>query len=130
MIRYRAGAIVLIPLLIVSGCNSEERGPLLAGGRDVKSWIDELHATKPQTRRQAVLKLGNVGEGDPAVVDGLTEALRDSDGLVRRAAIQAIAKLTKPSDAVLAQLKLMKEKDRDTVVRDYATKALVHFGSE
>ena len=35
---------------------------MLAGGREVKSWIADLHDPKPQVRRQAVLKLGNVGD--------------------------------------------------------------------
>ena len=74
-------------LLAASGCNREERGPILAGGREVKSWVADLHDPKPQVRRQAVLKLGNVGDADPAVAEGLAEALRDTDALVRRAAV-------------------------------------------
>jgi HEAT repeat protein len=125
--RVSTTVAVAIALLTVSGCDQEERGPLLAGGREVSSWVAELHDKKPQTRRQAVLKLGNVGESDPAVVEALAEALDDTNAQVRRAAIQAIAKLTKPSDKILTQLKLMVENDRDTVVRDYAKKAVLHF---
>ena len=54
-------------LWTVSGCNREERGPILAGGREVKSWIADLQIPRPQVRRQAVLKLGNVGDADPTV---------------------------------------------------------------
>jgi HEAT repeat protein len=95
----------------------------------VKSWIADLHNPKPQVRRQAVLKLGNVGDADPNAVDGLAEALRDSDSLVRREAILAIAKLTKPLEAILVQLKVMSETDRDALVRDHARRALVHFAA-
>ena len=38
-------------------CGGEKRGPVLAGGREVKSWVADLHDSKPQVRRQAVLKL-------------------------------------------------------------------------
>jgi len=119
----------MIILTISAGCNREERGPLLAGGREVKSWLVDLRNPQPHARRQAVLKLGNVGDADPAVAEGLAEALRDSEVLVRRDAVHAVAKLTKPSDAIMAQLKVMSESDRDTLVRDYARRALAHFGA-
>ena len=45
----------------------------------MKSWVADLHDAKPQVRRQAVLKLGNVGDEDPAVADALAEALHDTD---------------------------------------------------
>jgi HEAT repeat protein len=122
---------VVVASFAVLGCSREERGPLLAGGREVKSWLADLHNPKPQVRRQAVLKLGNVGDADPAAAEGLAEALRDTDALVRRAAILAVAKLTKPSEAILAQLKVMSESDRerDALVRDHAKKAITHFGA-
>jgi HEAT repeat protein len=102
---------------------------MLAGGREVKSWLADLHDPKPQVRRQAVLKLGNVGDADPAAAAGLTEALSDNDATVRRAAILAVAKLTQPGEAILALLKTLSEGDRDTLVRDHAKKALAHFGA-
>ena len=118
----------LIVLVASMGCKGEERGPILAGGREIKSWLADLHNSKPQVRRQAVLKLGNVGDSDSAVADGLAEALRDSDPLVRRDAVLAVAKLKKPSEAVIAQLKAMHQTDRDPLIRDYANRAIVHFG--
>jgi HEAT repeat protein len=102
---------------------------MLAGGREVKSWLAALHDPRPQNRRQAVLKLGNVGDADPAAAEGLAEALHDTDALVRRTAILAVAKLTKPGETILAQLKVMSESDRDTLVRDHAKKAIAHFGA-
>ena len=63
----------------------------------MKSWVAELHNPKPQVRRQAVLKLGNAGDSDPAVAPALAEALLDLDAVVRRDAIRAVAKLSQPS---------------------------------
>jgi HEAT repeat protein len=87
-----------------------------------------LHDPKPQVRRQAVLKLGNVGDSDPTAAEGLAEALRDNDALIRSDAIYAVAKLTMPGETILAQLKVMSDSDRDARVRDNAKKALTHFG--
>jgi HEAT repeat protein len=129
MWRNWTTAAVMILLMTTSGCRREERGPFLAGGREVKSWVADLHDPKPAVRRTAVLKLGNVGEGDPAVLEALAEALRDKDALVRRDAIMAIAKQKNPSEAVRAQLKTMSESDRDSLVRDHAKKALNKFGA-
>jgi hypothetical protein len=126
--RTGTRTIAVIVLLVNLGCNGEERGPTLAGGREVKSWLIDLHDSKPQVRRQAVLKLGNVGDSDSSVVDGLLEALHDSDSLVRRDAVLAVAKLKKPNEAVIAQLKVMHQSDRDPLIRDYANRAIVHFG--
>jgi hypothetical protein len=120
--------MALVVLLANFGCNGEERGPTLVGGREVKSWLVDLHDPKPRVRRQAVLKLGNVGDSDPTVVDALAEALRDADPLVRRDTVLAVAKLSKPSDAVIVQLKAMEKSDRDPLIRDYAKRAIVHIG--
>jgi HEAT repeat protein len=119
--------IAALFLTTVAGCAREERGPILAGGREVKSWVADLHDRKPQVRRQAVLKLGNVGDSDPAAAVALAEALHDPDVLVRRDAVHAVAKLTKPGEDILSQLRALSEKDRDPTVRDYAGKALRHF---
>ena len=127
MNRNRTGTALVIALLTVSGCNREERGPILAGGREVKSWIADLHDPKPQVRRQAVLKLGNVGDTDPAAAEGLAEALRDSDAIVRRDAVSAVAKLSKPNEEIMAWLRVMSDRDRDPRVRDYAKRAIAHF---
>ena len=95
----------------------------------MKSWLADLRDPKPQVRRQAVLKLGNVGDADPAAAEGLADALRDTDALIRSDAIHAVAKLTKPSETIQAQLKVMSDSDHDTRVRDNAKKALKHFGA-
>jgi hypothetical protein len=123
----RSRIVIVFALLMACGCSREERGPMLAGGREVKSWLADLHDPKPQVRRQAVLKLGNVGDSDPAAAEGLAEAIRDSDAIVRRNAVSAVAKLSKPSDEILAWLMVMGDRDPDLRVRDYAKRAIAHF---
>ena len=112
----------------LSGCGREERGPILSGGREVKSWIADLHNPKPQVRRQAVLKLGNAGDSDPATAEGLAEALQDSDALVRRDAIRAVAKLKQPGALIKERLETMSQIDKDSLARDLASKALARLG--
>jgi hypothetical protein len=110
------------------GCGREERGPILSGGREVKSWIQDLHDPKPQVRRQAVLKLGNAADSDPTVAEGLAEALNDTDPLVRRDAILAVAKLKQPSEAIRGRLETMSRSDKDPRARDLARKAVIRLG--
>ncbi len=111
-------------MVLAAGCNHEERGPVLAGGREIKSWVADLKSPKPQVRRQAVLKLGNVGDADPAAAEGLAEALRDPDPRVRHEAVFAVVKLKTPGDAILGRLDTMSRDDRDAKVRDVAQRAL------
>jgi HEAT repeat protein len=118
---------VVIVISSISGCTSDERGPILAGGREVKSWIADLSDPKPQVRRQAVLKLGNVGDADPAVAEGLAAALRDKDVIVRREAVRAVAKLTQATGTIMAELKTIIASDRDSLARDYAQRAIARF---
>jgi HEAT repeat protein len=114
--------------LVFPGCARPDRGPLLAGGREVKLWIEKLRDLSPRVRRQAVLKLGNVGDADPAVAAGLADALVDADALVRRDAVRAVAKLKSPSDTIIARLGIMSRSDSDPGVRDVAERALDKFG--
>ena len=70
-----------------------------------------------------MLKLGNVGDEDPAVAEGLAEALRDTDPLVRRDAILAVVKLKQPGAAIKDQLETMSRSDKNARARDLAGKA-------
>ena len=110
------------------GCGGEERGPTLAGGREVKSWVADLHDPKPQVRRRAVLKLGNVGDLDPTAAEGLADALQDPDALVRQDAVRAVVKLTKPGALIKERLESMSRTDQDPTTRDLAKKALARKG--
>jgi HEAT repeat protein len=124
-------ASTLLMGLAVSGpgCSREERGPMLAGGREVKSWVNALHDPKPSVRRQAVLKLGNVGDADVSVAEALAEALRDPDALVRHDAVLALAKLRQPGEAIKAQLETMSRGDKDARVRDVSRRAVAHLAA-
>ena len=115
---------------LAGGCSRDERGPLLAGGREVGSWVAELKDPKPQVRRHAVLKLGNVGDADPTAADGLARALHDSDVLVRRDAVHAVVKLKQPGEAIVARLREMNQSDPDATIRDFAMRALKKLGQD
>jgi hypothetical protein len=126
---------VLAELMIVGGlaasgpgCQREERGPMLSGGREVKSWVAALRDPKPKVRRQAVLKLGNVGDADPSVAHALAEALHDADPQVRHDAVLAVVKLRRPGEAIKAQLETMSQGDKDSRVRDVSQRALASPG--
>jgi HEAT repeat protein len=123
-------ATLLMGLALAAGaasCGRDERGPILAGGREVKSWIADLRNPRPQVRRQVVLKLGNVGDADPAAAGALTQALNDPDALVRRDAILAIAKLKSPTKATRERLETMSRSDKDPRARELAGKALIRL---
>jgi len=126
--KWLASRLLIMFVLAPYGCARQERGPLLAGGREVKSWVAELRDPKAQVRRQAVLKLGNVGDADPAAAEGLAVALRDADVLVRRDAVLAVVKLKSPGEAIIAQLGTMSRSDRDPSVRNVAKRALAKLG--
>jgi HEAT repeat protein len=94
----------------------------------VKSWVAALRDPKPRVRREAVLKLGNVGDADPTAAEGLALALRDSDVLVRRDAVHAVVKLKQPNEDMVARLREMNGSDPDPTVRDFAKRALAKLG--
>jgi HEAT repeat protein len=81
-------------------------------------------------RRQAILKLGNVGEADPAVSEGLAAALGDQDATVRREAVLAVVKLKQPGAAIIERLETMTRHDRDAKVRDAAQRAASHISGK
>jgi HEAT repeat protein len=111
------------------GCQHEERGPTLSGGREVKAWIEDLRDPKPQVRRQAVLKLGNVGDADPTALDGLAQALNDSDALVRHDAVLAVVKFRQAGKPIKAKIETMSRSDKDARVRDVSQRALARLDS-
>jgi HEAT repeat protein len=123
MYRFLAVGMFCTLLTATSGCSHEEPD-FLAGGREVESWITALHDSNPLVRREAVMKLGNVGDADPAAAEGLTEALRDSDVQVRRAAVFAVVKLEEPGEAITSQLEIMRRNDSEPGIREVAGKAL------
>ena len=120
---FLAGSLVLA----AASCGPEPRGPLLAGGHEVRSWVEALKDGDPKKRRVAVLKLGNVGGADPAAAEGLAQALGDADAQVRRDSVIAVAKLKSPGGTIMTRLRQMSEGDQDPRARDLAKKAVVRF---
>lgn len=128
-VRRSAVLPLVLAAAVVAGCGGREpQGPVLAGGREVRAWVKDLHDPSPRVRRQAVMKLGNVGDADSSVAGGLLEALGDSDVLVRRDAILAAAKLRTPTPALREKLDTMSRTDKDPRAREMAGKAVVHLG--
>lgn len=120
-------AILSMMILAVAGCKSHDEAPILAGGREVESWLTALQDPDPKVRRQAVLKLGNVGDADPDVEQGLSGALSDRDPQVRRDAVFAVVKLQQPGDEIVSQLETMSRDDNEPGIRDVATRALARL---
>jgi hypothetical protein len=116
-----------ILMLLVGGCS--QPGTVLAGGKPVEYWLHALHAPDVKMRKKAVLKLGNAGTADPAVVPALVGALKDPSATVRGAAILALSKSDSvPSEAITSFADLQR-RDRNATVRGYAGQALAKFAS-
>jgi HEAT repeat protein len=124
MRRPTRSPVALLIALLSAGCWGEPRAPFQAGGREVKAWVEDLKSPKTQVRRVAVMKLGNVGEADPAAAAALMGALRDPDPLVRHDAVLAVVKLKEPGAEIVAALEAMARGDKDARAQDAATKAL------
>ncbi len=122
----RTSAALVMAVLAV-GCGGP-RATFQAGGREVKAWVDDLKSPKAQVRRVAVMKLGNVGEADPAAAEALVGALRDPDAPVRHDAVIAVVKLKEPGPEIVSGLESMAKGDKDPRARDAATKALAKIG--
>ena len=112
-----------VVLAAAPGCSSYDEAAFLAGGREVESWLTALDDPNPTVRRQAVLKLGNVGDADPDVEEALASALGDSDAQVRRDAVFAVVKLEQPGEEILDQLEAMSREDNEPGIRDVARRA-------
>lgn len=124
MKNLQGRALLSLALLAALGCGSHDETPMLAGGREVESWIAALNDPSPQVRRLAVLKLGNVGDEDPDTEEALAGALRDPDPIVRRDAVFAVVKLEKPGEAIVSRLDAISREDGEPNIRDIASRAL------
>jgi HEAT repeat protein len=106
----------------LSGCG-QSSAPL-AGGKPIAHWLQALHDPDVKVRKNAVIKLGNVGTSDPAVLPALTSALKDVDANVRCEAILALVKSGPAASETILALAEMKRKDPNLKVRTYAAQAL------
>jgi HEAT repeat protein len=117
----------VLGITIVVGLGPAGCGPApvtLAGGKPVAHWLGELKAQDARVRKQAVMKLGNAGTADPAVLPALLGALRDQDAAVRYEVIVALAKNGPATPDALAALSEAQKQDRAVEVRTAARRAL------
>ncbi len=85
--------------------------------------MGDLKHKQQQVRRQAILKLGNIGDAAPEVAPALTQALKDREPLIRKEAIYAIYKLRNVPRDTLEAVEQLSRSDRDASVRELATRA-------
>jgi HEAT repeat protein len=119
---------MLLLALSAAGCGPAR--PTLAGGKPVSHWTQALRDPRPEVRREAAAKLGNVGPSDPAALPTLRAALDDADAGVRREAIVALVKCGPAAREAAPTLEQLRQNDRDAQVRLYAGRALEKLGPE
>lgn len=110
-------------LVAFGGCYSEKQ-PLLAGGKPVDHWIERSRDPSDRVRKEAVAKLGNVGNADPAVLPALIAAVKDKDSAVRREAIVGILKYGPEASDARESLTIVQTNDSDPAVRAFAARAV------
>ena len=119
--------LVTALVLLTTGCHRSQ--PMMAHGKPVGQWVEELRAPDARARKKAAGVLGNVGAVDPAVVPALTEAVRDRDPAVRAEAAVALMKIG-PAARDAAPALAEATKDANPTVRQYAAKALERVRAE
>ncbi len=115
-------SIVLLVSLLVVGCN-KVTPPVLAGGKPIDHWVAAARDPSEKVRKQAIQKLGNVGNADPAVLPVLVAALKDASPSIRREAIIAIVKYGPGAEQAIDALKTVAATDADAQIRGYAAQA-------
>jgi HEAT repeat protein len=115
-------------LALLSGCGRSE--PPLSGGKPVTYWVSALQDPDAKLRQKAVVKLGNVGPKDAAVLPALIDALKDADAAVRREAVLSLMKYGPDAKEAVPVLADMKLRDRDEEVRVFAGKALEKLSAD
>jgi HEAT repeat protein len=120
------GPAVLGAAAIV-GCSQDQP---LAGGKPVAHWVEALRAPDAKVRKQAAVKLGNVGASDPAVLPALLGALEDRDAGVRCEVILALTKCGPAARDAEPTLTRMRDQDPSPRVRDFAGRALEKLQAE
>ncbi len=116
-------ALLIGLLLSAAGCIRPSE-PMLAGGKPVQHWLDALHRPVAKVRKEAVAKLGNVSDADPAAFPAVLQALRDNEATVRREAIVALLKFDQHAEEAIPELSELRAHDPDATVRKFAQKAL------
>ena len=94
----------------------------MSGGKPASYWVRAVHDPNVSLRKQAVVKLGNIGPADEAALPAVLAALRDREPAVRKEAILALLKFGHAGREALATLDDLQERDPDPKVRRYAGK--------
>jgi HEAT repeat protein len=110
-----------------AGCGKEQVPT--AGGHTLDHWVQVAQSADARMRKRALLKLGNAGASDPAVVPALIAALRDRDPGVRAEAALALLKIGPAAREAVPALTAA-QKDRDARVRTFAARALEKVQAE
>jgi HEAT repeat protein len=111
-----------VVLCFTSGCGSTA-APLVAKGKPVSHWLQELKRPSAKARKQAAFCLGLVGSKDETAVLALTRAVKDEDAEVRRTAVLALLNIGPPAKDAVPVLERARN-DTDAQVRSYAVKAI------
>jgi HEAT repeat protein len=109
--------------LLAGGCTKRDE-PVRAGGKPASHWVNALKDHDPKVRKEAAVKLGNLGPANPEVVPALTGALKDPDAGVRQEAIVALSRCGAAASDAIPALTELQSRDPSPEVRDYAGKAL------
>ena len=124
--RPNARRIVLALLALLlfgsSGCGKKE--VTLTGGKPVSYWVQALRGSDARSRKKAAFELGNVGPADPAVLPALLAGLDDHDPVVRREVVLGLVKLGPAASEAVPKLVILRQKDRDPKIREYAARAI------
>jgi HEAT repeat protein len=120
--------LVGCPIVICTAC-SKSPPPTLSGGKSVAHWIDALQSPDVSVRKEAVYKLGNIGDSNPDAPAALIAALGDRDAKVRREAIVALLKAEIAVKEAAPKLREIQARDPDLNVRAAAGQALTRIGA-
>jgi HEAT repeat protein len=109
--------------IFLAGC-SERSEPVMAHGKPVSHWLEELKQPDPKARKKAVGALGAIGKADPAAIPALIGVVKDDKhALVRDQAVLALLNIGPDARDAIPALTAA-ESDKDATVRTHATKAL------
>ena len=124
MARMRYAAIVAPLVLLLAGCGHRE--PVVAHGKPVDYWLQELGNADAHRRLKAVGALGDVGAADSRAIPALADAVKDRDAGVRDGAVLALLNIGPDARTAVPALKEAVN-DPDPTVRSHAQKGLLRI---
>ena len=121
MARMRYAPLVAPLVLLLAGCGHRE--PVVAHGKPVDYWLQELGNADAHRRLKAVGALGDVGTADRRAIPALADAVKDRDAGVRDGAVLALLNIGPDARTAVPALKEAAN-DPDPTVRSHAQKGL------